>query len=157
MIVDPEPCHVTLAKPEDAVRVRPSAKELTLDVQAPGKVEVSCGRQRLRMEARLPARLVVGLVDGSDPRALRLGENYPLFVELRDARGEELEVGELTKVTWTLSGVLAEAPDRSAREFGFPDGTAFGHTRVRAVKPGEGAAEARLGSLVAVLRVEALR
>jgi hypothetical protein len=107
---------------------------------------VVCGAETIRLEIVAPVRLDIEVVDGKPPE---IRKPFKVRARLYDLRGRELEVFH---DDWTFSGELESANDRSAGEFGLCD-TCYGMHAFRAVRPGKGSIEVRLGSLRGTLTI----
>lgn len=144
-------CALIRATPAGALVDLRWSGMLAVRADGEGTASVRCGRSSLHIEAAQPVRLEVQLENPD--AAFVVGKPFRVRAWLYDRRNRELEVGELTALEWTATGVLEVANDPSAGEFGYCD-TCFGMHQFRAARLGKGTIEARLGKLVGVVQVD---
>jgi hypothetical protein len=128
---------------------------LALQAEHEGRAAIQCAAERLTLEVVSPVRLELEAVDVEVDRLPLALEPFRAQIRLYDSWGRELEVGAFTVFDWACSGVLEETTDPSAGEFGFCD-TCFGRNSFRALRPGRGSIEARLGGIRGRLAVTAV-
>ncbi len=148
------PCALVRAEPESAVKNFGWIDSLALEAESEGPAEVVCGAERFSLELVAPAHLDIELLGDRKPTAMAVHERFKVQARLYDPQGRELEVGKFTHFRWTAFGMLEAANDSSSGEFGFCD-TCYGMHSFRALEPGKGSIEIRLGTLRGTLMVVA--
>jgi hypothetical protein len=147
------PCGLLDVEPAGAVKELGWSDMLALQAESEGTAEVECAAETFGLEIVIPVHIDIEVVDG-EPTEVGVRERFQVKARLSDHWGRELEVGKFTAFEWTCSGGLEVANDRSAGEFGFCD-TCYGMHHFRAVEPGHGCIEVRLGNLRGILAIEA--
>lgn len=137
------PCKLIHAEPHSAVKDLAWKDALGLEALHEGTAEIACGNEKIRLEIVIPVRLDIDMAVGEP---IELQKPFKVRARLYDRGGRELEGGKFTVFDWTCSPELETANDRSGGEFGLCD-TCYGMQTFRAVKPGAGRIEVRLGNL----------
>ena len=140
----PAPCQLDSSDPPGAVRDLGWEGQLALEASGAAEAAVTCGDERVALQFVVPATLRLALVDPTPP--LTPSQHLRVQVALLDDRGQTLQIGKFTHITWTASGSIAADNDRSAGEFGLCD-TCYGAAGFRTLAEGEGTIRAQFQAL----------
>jgi hypothetical protein len=145
-------CTLARVEPERAVTDLNWTGSLALEAGAEASAEVVCGDETIELNFAAPARLNIELAGTRETGPIHVGERFLVRARLFGWDGSEIEVGKFTTFDWKPSVQFEVANSASAGEFGACD-TCFGMYAFRALTPGEGQIEARLGSVSGVLKI----